>query len=158
MANRIVTYNEIIDKMRDFVAAHPNLRFFGSGPTSEIATSEEMDFPYMWATHEQDSNFIISNKNITPELNFTIMFLDKINDQENVENAVGDDSDNTQDVLSDAFQHIQDFLNEVLVNWGLTGISFSEDLITAFPVYDETTDKVSGWAVRIALRMKYYNC
>ncbi len=158
MPSTIVTYNEIINLMRSFVSAHPQLNFFGNGPTSEIATSREMDFPYMWATHEQDSVFKIANKNITPELNFTIMFLDKVNDQANPANRVGDDSDNTQEVLSDTFQYAQDFINEVLTNWSAYGISFSQDDITAFPVYEETTDIVSGWAVRIALRLKYYNC
>jgi len=158
MPSTIVTYNQIVNLMRDFVSAHPQLNFFGNGPTSEIATSRDMDFPYMWATHEQDSIFRIVNKNITPELNFTLMFLDKVNDQNLTLNRVGDDSNNTQEVLSDCFQYAQDFINEVVTNWSAYGIAFSQDDITAFPVYDETTDKVSGWAIRIALRLKYYNC
>jgi hypothetical protein len=158
MPSTIVTYNQIINLMRSFVSAHPQLRFFGNGPTSEIGTSKQMDFPYMFTTHEQDSQFIIANKNITPELNFTIMFLDKVNDQGNPDNRVGDDSDNTQEILSDTFQYAQDFINEVVTNWSQYGITFTADNITAFPVYDETTDITSGWAIRIALRLKYYNC
>jgi hypothetical protein len=158
MPSVIVTYNQVINLMRSFVSAHPQLNDFGNGPTSEIGKSRQMDFPYMFSTHEQDSIFRIVNKNITPELNFTVMFLDKVNDQNLTLNRVGDDSTNTQEILSDTYQYAQDFLNEVLTNWSKYGIAFSQDDVTAFPVYDETTDRVSGWAVRIALRLKYYNC
>lgn len=158
MANRIVTYNEIIELMKSFVENHPTLNDFGNGPTSEIATSRKMGFPYMWSTHENDSQFTVNNRSIVPNLSFTLMFLDKVNIQKNVDNAVGDDSNNTQEVLSDCFQYAQDFLAHAVASWGTKGIKFNDDFISAFPIYDETTDNVSGWGLRISLKLTYYNC
>ena len=144
--------------MSDFSAAHPQLNDFGFGQTSEIGTSRQMEFAYMWTTFENDSLFVVSqNKSIQPELNFTILFVDKINDSKNVLNAVGEDSNNGQEVLSDMFLVAQDFVTEVLATWSQYGVSIIGD-VSAFPLQDETDDKANGWGIRMALRLKYVNC
>ena len=158
MANTIVTLNEVIKLMSNFVEGHPQLNDFGYGMTSEIGTSKQMTFPYLWATHDTDSNMGIStNKTITPELSFTLLFVDQLNQQGNYEDINGENSDNGQEILSDCFQYAQDFLATSVGYWSQYGISLNEDA-SAFPIQDETDDKVNGWGLRITLNLKYYNC
>lgn len=154
----IITLNQLIKLMKTFAADHPQLNDFGFGQTSDIGTSAQMDFAYMWVTFENDSTFVISpNKSIIPELNFTILFVDKLNDMKNVSNINGEDSNNGQEILSDMLQVAQDFVTEVLASWSAYGVSFVGD-VSAFPVQDATDDKSNGWGIRFALRTKYINC
>jgi hypothetical protein len=154
----IITLNQILKLMKDFSSAHPQLNDFGFGQTSDIGTSRNMNMAYMWVTFEQDSNFVISaNKSIIPEMNFTILFVDKLNDMKNVSNINGEDSNNGQEILSDMFQVAQDFVLEVVSNWATYGLSIPVD-VSAFPVQDESDDKTNGWGIRLTLRTKYVNC
>jgi hypothetical protein len=154
----IITLNQILKLMSDFSLAHPQLNDFGFGQTSDIGTSKQMDFAYMWATFENDSLFVISpNKSIIPELSFTLLFVDKINNQENVNNTNGENSNNGQEILSDMFLVAQDFVTEVVATWSQYGVSIIGD-ISAFPLQDETDDKANGWGIRMTLRLKYVTC
>jgi len=154
----IITLNQILKLMSNFSSAHPQLNDFGFGQTSEIGTSIQMDFAYMWATFENDSTFVISpNKSIVPELNFTILFVDKINDQTNVYDTNGENSNNGQEILSDMFLVAQDFVTEVVATWAQYGVSIVGD-VSAFPLQDETDDKANGWGIRMTLRLKYVTC
>jgi len=154
----IITLNQIVKLMKDFSTDHPQLNDFGFGQTSEIGTSRQMDMAYMWATFETDSLFSISpNKSIIPELNFTIIFADKVNNQVNFSNSVGEDSNNGLEVLSDMYQVAQDFIMTAVINWGQYGISIPSD-VSVFPVQDETDDAVNGFGIRVTFRLKYLNC
>jgi len=151
----IVTLNQIIDLCRAFVASHPNLNDFGYGQTSDIGTTRQMRFPYMWAGHQSDSYIRIGTNNAIPELKFLFFFMDKINDQTGL-NQNGEASNNGQDIMSDCLQYAQDFVNEVLATWGSKGIKISED-VRVFPGFDETTDKVNGWIIEVTFKLKYIN-
>jgi len=83
--------------------------------------------------------------------------VDKLNDNENLDNVNGEDSNNGQEIMSDCLQYVQDFITYVLSEWGKYGVAIV-DSPTITPVWDETTDKVNGWALDIALRLKHYNC
>jgi hypothetical protein len=154
---RIVTLNEILQLMQNFVDAHPQLKDFGYGPTSEIGTSRGMKFPYLWATHQSDSYIRIGNKTAIPELKVVLLFMDQVNDQANVNDAVGENSDNGQEIMSDTLQYLQDCITEIQINWGQYGVLIIEDVRT-FPAFDETTDKVNGWAAEVTFKMTYINC
>jgi hypothetical protein len=154
----IITLNQLLKLMKDFSIAHPQLNDFGFGMTSDIGTTRQMDFGYMWVTFENDSIFEISpNKSIIPQMNFTILFVDKINDQKNDNDAVGEDSNNGQEVLSDMFLVAQDFVTEIVASWSQYGVLIEGD-VSAFPLQDETDDKANGWGIRMALKLKYVNC
>ena len=158
MANTIISLNQIIKLFSDFVEAHPQLNDFGFGSTSEIGTSRQMEFPYCWVTFEQDSNLEISpNKSITPEMSFTILMVDQLNQQTNYQDINGENSDNGQEVLSDAFQYGQDLINDMVSYWSQYGISIPSD-VSVYPILDETDDKVNGWAFRVSVKLKYFNC
>lgn len=155
---RIVTINEIIGHFNTFKDGHPQLNDMGYGPTSEIGVSRQMEFPYLWITHQSDSFIKIStNKTQIPELKFVMLFMDQVNDEVNTDNVNGEDSNNGQEVLSDMFQVMQDCVGNIISNWGQYGIMITEDVRT-FPAFDETTDRVNGWAAEITFTLSHINC
>lgn len=153
----IITLNQILKLMKDFQTNHPMIRDFGYGETSDIGTSRHMEFPYLWVTHENDSQIEITNKVMIPIINFTLLFCDRVNIQENYLEENGENSNNGQEILSDSFQLAQDLVTTVLSSWGQWGISFNDNP-SLFNVVDETDDKVNGWGLRISLRLKHHNC
>lgn len=153
----ILTLNQIIKLMKNFQENHPMLNDFDFGNTSEIGTSRQMEMPYLWSTM-QDSSVEIANKTIIPHYNFVLLFCDKLNNQKNILNANGENSNNGQEVISDMDQIVLDFLTEVNNNWGQYGVSFVEGTASRFPVIDETDDKVNGIGLNIEFRVKYVNC
>ena len=154
---RIVTLNEILDLFKAFADAHPQLRSFGYGPTSDIGTTKQMKFPYLWASHQSDSYIKIGNKTSIPELKIVLIFMDQINIQKNVEDAIGEDSDNGQEIMSDMLQVLQDCVVEIQNNYGQYGIMISED-VRVYPAFDETTDKANGWVGEFTLKLRQFNC
>jgi hypothetical protein len=154
---RIVTLNEVLDLFQQFVDAHPQLRDFGYGQTSDIGTTKQMQFPYLWASHQSDSYIRVINKTAIPELKILLLFMDQVNDQKNVNDAVGQNSNNGQEVMSDMLQVLQDCITHIEVNWGAFGIKIVED-VRCYPGFDETTDKVNGWVGELTLKLTYYNC
>ncbi len=158
MATQIITLNEIIRLMKNFATDHPMINDFGFGMTSDIGTSRQMIPGYMWVTFEQDSTISIINKSMVPQLNLTLLFVDKINNQTNFDNNVGEDSNNGLEVLSDQFQHVQDFITHANINWQQYGIAIPEESVTIFALQDETDDKVNGFGLRIGFRLRHHNC
>jgi len=140
---RIITINELIGYFRDFVDAHGQLIDVGYGPTSEIGVSRNMNFPYLWISHQSDSYINVQNKTAIPELKFLLLFMDQVNIQQNVDNVNGEESDNGLEVISDTFQMLQDCISYIETNWGQYGIKISES-VRVFPAFDETQDNVHG--------------
>ncbi len=153
----ILTLNQILKLFKDFQSNHPMINDFDFGNTSEIGTSRHMNFPYMWATM-QDSGVEISNKTLTPKYSFIVLFCDKINNQPNILNANGENSNNGQEVISDCDQLAMDFLTNINNNLGVYGITLEDSTISRYPITDETDDKVNGIALNIEFKVKYFNC
>lgn len=158
MATRIITINEVIEHFNQFVNKHAFLRDFGYGPTSNIGTSRQMKFPYLWITHRAPSNIQVSNRQQVPELLLTFLMVDQVNDQENVLNSTDSSSDNQQEILSDTFQYCQDLITYIITEMRASGIQLNDDTITVEPVYEETQDKVTGWMMDIRFDMMHINC
>jgi hypothetical protein len=153
----IISLNQIVDLFQSFSERHYFLNDFGFGQTSEIGTSRQMDFPYMWVTLNDDSLINPQNRTAIPELSFSVLFMDKTNIQSNYLDINGVNSDNVQEVLSDMLQVLQDFVTEVQVEWGNYGIIF-QDTISCYPGIDETQDKVNGWVGQFSFKLKHSNC
>jgi hypothetical protein len=155
----IITLNQLISWFQSFQERHYFLKDFGFGEPYDIGTSRQMLFPYMWVTMNEDSVIPVSSNNKTaiPEFSFSILFMDKINIQENYLNTNGFNSDNSQEILSDAVQTLQDLITEIQSYWHQYGVLFSQD-VSFFPVVDETQDKSTGINARIVLRVKQVNC
>ena len=157
MSVNIISLNQIVDLFASFAEQHYFIKDFGYGATSEIGTSRQMMFPYLWLSLDQTSTITIQNKTAIPQYGITILFMDKINIQKNYLDINGVNSDNSQEVLSDTLQILQDLITEIEVNWGNYGLRIEGD-VSCFPGVDETTDKVCGWVGQFNLRVKHSNC
>jgi hypothetical protein len=155
----IITLNQLISWFQSFQERHYFLKDFGFGEPYDIGTSRQMLFPYMWVTMNEDSVIPVASNNKTaiPEFSFSVLFMDKINIQENYLDTNGFNSDNSQEILSDAVQTLQDLITEIQSYWHQYGVLFSQD-VSFFPVVDETQDKSTGINARIVLRVKQVNC
>jgi hypothetical protein len=155
----VITLNQLIKWFQLFQQNNYFLNDFGFGEPYDISTSRQMNFPYMWVMMNDDSTIAQAghNKTAIPELSFSIMFMDKINIQENYLDTNGFPSDNSQEILSDMLQVLQDLLTDIAQNWQTYGIFISQD-VTFYPAVDETTDKATGIVARIILKLKYVNC
>lgn len=157
MSVNIISLNQVVDLFQSFSERHYFLNDFGFGPTSEIGTSRQMKFPYMWVTINENGNINPQNRTAIPELPFSVLFMDKTNIQSNYLGINGDNSNNVQEVLSDMLQILQDFITEVQVDWGNYGIMF-QDTVAFYPATDETQDKVNGIVGQFSFKLKHSNC
>jgi hypothetical protein len=155
----IVTLNQLINWFQLFQQNHYFLKDFGFGEPYDIGTSRQMDFPYMWVTMNEDSSIATGSnvKSAIPDLSFSVMFMDKINNQPNYLNTNGFASDNSQEILSDCVQYLQDLITHIQQNWGQYGVLISQD-VSFYPAVDETTDKATGVVARVVLRTRQVNC
>lgn len=157
MSVNIISLNQIINLFKDFADRHFFIKDFGYGPTSDIGTSRQMEFPYLWLTLDQNSTIVVQNKTAIPQYGITVLFMDKINIQKNYLEINGVNSDNSQEVLSDMLQLLQDLITEIEVNFGNYGLRIDGN-VNCFPGVDETTDKVNGWVGQFTLKVKHSNC
>ena len=157
MSVNIISLNQIINLFQSFSERNFFIKDFGYGPTSDIGTSRQMNFPYMWLSLDQNSTIVIQNKTAIPQYGITVLFMDKMNIQSNYLDINGVNSDNSQEVLSDMLQLLQDLITEIEVDWGNYGLRIEGD-VNCFPGVDETTDKVNGWVGQFTLRVKHSNC
>jgi hypothetical protein len=155
----IVSLNQLITWFQTYQQNNHFLKDFGFGEPYDIGTSRQMTFPYLWVTMNEDSSIATGSnvKSAIPDLSFSIMFMDKINIQENYLNTNGFPSDNSQEILSDCIQYLQDLVTDIQLNWGQYGVLISQD-VSFFPAVDETTDKSTGVVARIVLRTRQVNC
>jgi hypothetical protein len=155
----IISLNQLINWFQLFQQNHYFLKDFGFGEPYDIGTSRQMTFPYMWVTMNEDSSIATgsNNKSAIPDLSFSIMFMDKINIQENYLDTNGFPSDNSQEILSDTLQCLQDLVTMIQQNWGQYGVLISQD-ISFYPAVDETPDKATGVVGRFVLRTRQVNC
>lgn len=155
----ILTLNQILKIFSDFATAHDQINDYGYGDASEIGTSRQMKFPYMWVFDDTVSiPTIHATKNQTNEIGFFINFLDQENDQENFDSNVGFNSDNRQEIMSDTLQLCQDFVTFIQLEGHTWGLSIVDGSVSIDNTYDETTDKVYGRSMSITLRVKHVNC
>jgi hypothetical protein len=152
----IITINQLIGAFKEFADNHVFLKDFGYGPTWEIGTTRQMEFPYMWVSHTPNSTISFQNRTAIPTLSFFCFMLDQRNDMEG-DDINGLNSDNTGEVMSDTFQFIQDFITFLSIDMQQYGVMLQENL-NVTPVYDETQDKAFGWFVEIDLKLKHVNC
>lgn len=155
----IVTINQLIRWFQTFQENHYFLKDFGFGEPYDIGTSVQMDFPYMWVTLNEDNSIATASnvKSAIPDISFSIMMMDKINNQPNYLDANGFQSDNSQEILSDTLQCLQDLITYIQNEWQKYGVLISQD-VSFYPAVDETTDKATGIVARIVLRTRQVNC
>lgn len=156
--NKIITINQLIEKFKDFSKDNNFLKDFGYGPTSEISTSRQMKFPYLWITHSQPSTIRLNEGLQMPTIRLTFIIVDQINNQINYKDINGNDSNNVQEIISDTFQISQDLVSFSDGLYSKQEVLLVDEDIPITVIMDETTDKVSGVSLDISYDLYYINC
>ena len=147
----MIIYNslkEIIEDFRTFVAQDAFLNSFGYGEVYDIGTSKSITYPLLWTTNTQASQIDVTNKNITPRLRFTFLFLDRYNIQEDLSNENGHNTTNVEDILSQQYFNAFRFLNYIAIQKKYNIVNTQIDVVT-----DETKDKLYGARLDVEFRM-----
>lgn len=85
--------------------------------------------------------------------------MDQINNQTNVSGDNGFNSNNQQEVISDTLQIAQDLVRFITRDLTKFGIRYDPETdITLSNVFDETTDKATGWMVEVDLGLVQSHC
>ena len=155
----ITTLNQLIGYFEAFADAHGQIKDFGYGSTSEISTTEQMKFPYLWVTNATGGSVELSrNKTVTPIPTFQFLVLDQWNNQSNYKDTNGLNSNNTGEVMSDTHQICIDIINYINNDLNKQGVMIPESTYTLEPIEDGTTDKAYGHMLTLDLKVMYYNC
>lgn len=147
----MITYtslNNIIQDFRSFANQDGFINSFGYGEVYDIGTSTSNTYPLMYATNTQASQIDVGNKNITPRLRFTFLFLDRYNIEENNSDENGFNTNNVQEIISDQYFNAFRFLNYISQDRKYNVVNATIDVIT-----DQTKDKLYGARLDIEFRM-----
>lgn len=151
--------NVIIAKFKQLADAHPNINSFGYGPIYDL-DGYEMQYAYLWVRNDNSHTLVYSedNKYQAVEFQFTLRVGDKVNNQPNVYQANGENSNNGLDIIGDTFRTLLDILNSIMMN--NLGVFNDLELINDVdiqPFFHEDTGDVNGHEATITLRIKNDN-
>jgi hypothetical protein len=155
----MITINTLLNKFKAIANADPRINAFGTGQRYDILTDIHY-YPYFWVVADiaHDILYTDVNKYRAIEFNFVLRVADKNNNQINMYDAVGLNSNNGQDITSDTFTILSDIINCISEDsLGLfTNIGLIGD-ISAEPFYNEDSGDVNGFEAQITLRVRNEN-
>jgi hypothetical protein len=136
--------------------SHPQVNGFGYGPLYDIV-GQEINYPYLWVLNEDSHTLVYSENNIqynALDYTFVLRVADKVNDQPNVYNANGENSNNGLEVVSDTAQILTDLINSMAQDSLniFNEIEILED-VDIEPFFHEDSGDVNGHQATITLRV-----
>jgi hypothetical protein len=136
--------------------SHPQVNGFGYGPLYDIV-GQEINYPYLWVLNEDSHTLVYSENNIqynSLDYTFVLRVADKVNDQPNVYNANGENSNNGLEVVSDTAQILTDLINSMAQDSLniFNEIEILED-VDIEPFFHEDSGDVNGHQATITLRV-----
>lgn len=148
--------NQMIHMFKDLSLRHPQLSDFGFGPTNEIGESRAMKYAYLWLSVINTQAIYGTSGFSAFEYTLNIIVADKVNNNLNVDNNLGEESTNGAEVSSDCLQVLNDIITEISAHswYRQNGISLVSD-VTMNPVFDEDDGRVNGWSADLILRMPF---
>jgi hypothetical protein len=152
----MTSINQIIDKCLQMATSHPQVNGFGYGPLYDIV-GQEINYPYLWVLNEDSHTLVYSENNIqynALDYTFVLRVADKVNDQPNVYNANGENSNNGLEVVSDTAQILTDLINSMAQDSLniFNEIEILED-VDIEPFFHEDSGDVNGHQATITLRV-----
>ena len=157
--SKITTLNQLIGYFDAFANAHAQINDFGYGATSEMSTSEQINYPLLWVTNASSSTIEVSrNKSVIPILTFQFIVLDQWNNQSNYKDTNGLESNNTGEIMSDTQQICMDIINYISNYLREQDVFIPDGSVTIEPAQDEGTDKQYGWILTLDLQILNLNC
>jgi hypothetical protein len=154
-----ITINKLVSILKDWSNSNPLINEFTYGIDYDFATSKSFSYPLMYVDLDMNQSINILNNTNDNQIMFNISFLDLLNDQHNLANKNGYESNNTADILSDSYQLIEDLLTFLRSYQAQKlGIFLNDQSAVITKVFDEWTDKVVGMTVNLLIRFDYNVC
>ena len=154
-----ITIANIVSRFKALADADPRCNAFGAGPLYDIIDDIKY-YPYLWIQNDvlHRINYTDINKYRAIEYSFILRVGDKVNDQPNVYQAYGENSNNGLDISSDTFTILVDMINAISENsLGLFGDFTMLDDVEVEPFFHEDTGDVNGHMAQIRLRAPLEN-
>ena len=151
-----IPINELMKRFNQLANTDPRINEFGVGPLYGILEDIKY-YPYLWIKNDipHDVLYYDVNKYRAVEYNFVLRVGDKVNNQINAYNAIGENSNNGLDISSDTFTILLDMINVISEDsLGLfSDVTLVND-ISVEPFFHEDTGDVNGHEALITLRTK----
>lgn len=154
-----ITIANIVSRFKALADADPRINAFGAGPLYDIIDDIKW-YPYLWIQNDisHNVNFTEVNKYRAIEYNFVLRVGDKVNNQQNVYKAYGENSNNGLDISSDTFTILVDMINVISENsLGLFNELSLVDDIEIEPFFHEDGGDINGHQATIKLRVPLEN-
>ncbi len=154
-----ITITSLINRFKEISNADPRLNAFGAGPLYDLQDDIKY-YPYLWVVNDISHNVIYTeiNKYRAVEYNFVLRIGDKVNDQANVYEAYGENSNNGLDISSDTFTILLDIINAISEDsLGMFSDMTLINDIDIEPFFHEESGDVNGHQALITLRTKIEN-
>jgi hypothetical protein len=151
----MTSLNQLIDKFYQVSVAHPQVNGFGFGPIYDIV-GQEINYPYLWISEETHTMNYSESNSIYNSIDYVLVLrvADKVNDQPNVYEANGENSNNGLEVLSDTMQILVDVVNSMAQDSLniFNEVEILEDISVEHIEHEDSGD-VNGHTVTITLRV-----
>lgn len=155
-----MSLNKIIRKLKRLATDHPSINQFGVGNRYDLFGYEGLA-PYLWVINDNDHSLVYSedNKYNVVEYVLTLRVGDYVNNQVNLYEDLGENSNNELDVSSDTAWILMDLIAIIANN--LNG-EFGEynivDDISLTPFFREEQADISGHEATIVFRTTFQPC
>ena len=155
----MITINNLMTRFNQIANIDGRINAFGTGPLYDLVDDIRY-YPYLFIINDINHAVVFTevNKYRSVEYNFILRVGDKVNDQINVYNAIGENSNNGLDISSDTFTILLDIINAISEDsLGLfSDVSLIND-IEIEPFFHEDNGDVNGHQAQLTFRTKIEN-
>ena len=152
-----MSLNKLIRSIKTLGESHPSIHQFGVGNRYDLF-GYDGKAPYLWVINDESHNLIWSEDNHAfnqIEYALTLRVGDYVNNQLNVYEDLGENSNNELDVSSDTAWILTDIIN--IMSYSLEDYVIEGD-ITINPFFREEQSDMSGHEATITFRSKVNPC
>lgn len=154
-----IPIKDIVGRFNEISNLDGRINAFGCGPVYDLLEDIKY-YPYLWVVNDipHTVRFDSVNKYRAVEYNFVLRVGDKVNNQINAYNSIGENSNNGLDASSDTFTILLDIINAISEDSLslFSDVTLIED-ISIEPFFHEDTGDVNGHEAVIILRTKITN-
>ena len=144
--------NTFINKLYDVAIAHPQIEGYGFGPRYEMVG--DIVYPLLWIETDTSHTIEYAEHNSYSSIvyEFTLRVSDLVNNQNNVYNVKGENSNNGQEVTSDTFAILLDVVNYIRSSVFFSEFKIQND-ISVEPFFHEDDNDANGHSATIFIKV-----
>ena len=155
-----MSLNKLIRKIKSRGEVHPSINKVGVGNRYDLFGYNGR-CPYLWIINDEPHNMVWSEGNHSYnqiEYTLTLRVGDYVNNQVNVYEDLGENSNNELDVSSDTAWILSDIINIMTFDVGTFGDYVIEGDISIIPFFREEQGDLTGHEASVTFRTKLNPC